>query len=110
MDPIKRAIGARIRERRLDKGYTQEKLAEKSGISPNYLSSIERGICFPRMHNLVTLMNCLECSADEIFCDVIDKAYAIREERINERMDNLSKTERNRILRVMEALLETYEE
>ena len=34
-------LGIRIREARKSKGYTQEKLSEMAGISPNYLSRVE---------------------------------------------------------------------
>ena len=34
-------LGVRIREARKAKGYTQEKLSELAGISPNYLSRVE---------------------------------------------------------------------
>ena len=109
MDPVKGAIGGRIKEIRIRKGYTQERLAEKSGISPNYLSSIERGICFPRMHNLVAIINALECSADEIFCDVIDYGYHVQSDVIGEKLAALPAEERNRICRVVEFWIETYE-
>ena len=36
-------IGSRIQEIRTQKGITQDQLSEKVGISPKYLSSIERG-------------------------------------------------------------------
>ena len=109
MDSVKEAIGGRIREIRMRKGYTQERLAEKSGISPNYLSSIERGVCFPRMRNLIALINALECSADEIFCDVIDYGYHVQSDVIWEKLAALPPEERNRICRVVECWIETYE-
>ena len=34
----------RVRERRLADGLSQEDLAERAGISRNYLSQIERGV------------------------------------------------------------------
>ena len=34
-------LGNRIREARKSKGYSQEKLSELAGISPNYLSRVE---------------------------------------------------------------------
>lgn len=38
-----RRIGKNISEYRLLRGYTQVQLAEQIGITPNYLSQIERG-------------------------------------------------------------------
>jgi len=36
-------FGDRVRKRRLDLGWSQEKLAEASGLHWTYISSIERG-------------------------------------------------------------------
>jgi transcriptional regulator with XRE-family HTH domain len=36
-------FGDRVRKRRQDLGWSQEKLAEKSGLHWTYISSIERG-------------------------------------------------------------------
>lgn len=38
------SFGQRVRTRRSDEGWSQEELAEKIGISRNYLSQIERGV------------------------------------------------------------------
>lgn len=48
-------IGARIVYFRKIKGLTQEQLAEKVGISPQYLSRIENG-SYPKSVSLSTLM------------------------------------------------------
>ena len=45
----KRLIGARIKSLRRGRGLTQEKVAEKTGISVNYLSRIERGLENPTL-------------------------------------------------------------
>ena len=46
-------IGERIKQERLDKGLTQETLAEKANISASFLGQIERG---ERKLSLVTLI------------------------------------------------------
>jgi transcriptional regulator with XRE-family HTH domain len=38
------AFGKKVRDRREEEGWSQEELAEKAGISRNYLSQIERGV------------------------------------------------------------------
>ena len=38
------SFGKRVRERREQESWSQEKLAEEVGISRNYLSQIERGV------------------------------------------------------------------
>jgi transcriptional regulator with XRE-family HTH domain len=41
--PVLDALGRAIRARRLERGYSQERLAEEAGIHPRYLSDVERG-------------------------------------------------------------------
>ena len=36
------AMGQKIRKRRLELNYTQEHLAELTGLTPNYIGAIER--------------------------------------------------------------------
>lgn len=38
------SFGRQVRDRRKQEGWSQEELAEKAGISRNYLSQIERGV------------------------------------------------------------------
>lgn len=39
----KSILGNRVRSLRLERGLTQEKLAEELGVTPRYLAGIERG-------------------------------------------------------------------
>lgn len=42
-DQGRRAFGRRVRELRQARGYSQEELAERSGLHRTYISSLERG-------------------------------------------------------------------
>ena len=72
---VEEIIGKRIQKIRLAKGYTQQQFAEMIGLSTNYFSDIERGKSSARLDKLVAIINALECSADDIFVDVIDYGY-----------------------------------
>ena len=48
-------IGKRIQLSRQNKGITQEKLAERAGISVVYLSKIENGRVYPTLETLSNL-------------------------------------------------------
>lgn len=63
----KKLIGLRIAEIRKQKGMTQDKLANKMGISSKYLSSIERGKENPTLDTLINLGQSLEADLGEIF-------------------------------------------
>ncbi|MBQ7522176.1 MAG: helix-turn-helix transcriptional regulator [Clostridia bacterium] len=56
-------LGKRIREERLNKGFTQEQLAEKVNISLNFMSLIENGKNMS-VQTLVNLANALDVSID----------------------------------------------
>ena len=101
---VEQMIGDRIQKIRQSKGYTQLQLAERIGLSTNYLSDIERGKSSARLDKLVAIMNALECSADDIFSDVIDCGYKIKVSRLSERMDILSPEERKKVFAVLETL------
>ena len=63
-------IGARIKGIRAKNRINQERLAERMGINPKYLSSIERGKENPTLNTLIKLSESLEVDLGEIFCVV----------------------------------------
>lgn len=64
---IKELTGLRIKELRRAKGMSQEMLAEKTGISSKYLSSIERGKENPTLETLIRLAEALSIELAEVF-------------------------------------------
>ena len=64
-------IGKRVKEAREKSEMTQTGLAEKADVSVTYISSIERGLSFPRGEVLVEILNALNVSADFVFSDVV---------------------------------------
>ena len=106
MELIEVLIGKRIKEQRKKNKLTQEQLSEKLGISKNHLSAIERGVYRVQIETLVMIINCLGCTADDLFCDVIDKGYLIKSSRLSEKIEKLSPEEQNRILAVVDTLVE----
>ncbi len=61
-------IGQRIREKRIEKGLTQEKLSELIGVGPSHMSHIESGSTVPSFEVFIAILNALGCSADELLC------------------------------------------
>ena len=106
MELIEVLIGKRIKEQSKKNKLTQEQLSEKLGISKNHLSAIERGVYRVQIETLVMIINCLGCTADDLFCDVIDKGYMIKSSRLSEKIEKLSPEEQNRILAVVDTLVE----
>ena len=65
----KTALGQRIRESRMEKGYTQQALANKAGIGLMYLGEIERGIKMPSLSVFIKIVDALDISADYVLRD-----------------------------------------
>lgn len=102
---IDQRIGAQIQKRRKQLGLTQEQFAEKVELSTNYISAIERGAAFPRCEKLIEIINCLETSADAIFCDVISHSQKYHSSRFAEDLEQLPFKERQRIFEILEFLI-----
>lgn len=65
------ALGQNVRRTREAKEITQEKLAEKAGLDPTYISGIERGLRNPGIKNVARLAKALGLSTSEL-CQGVD--------------------------------------
>ncbi len=74
---LKEGFGARLKEVRKSKGYTQEKLAEKLEITPRQLTRIETGINFPSVETLERLSLYLEIDLSSLFDFSWDNEYSV---------------------------------
>ena len=64
---IKKELGKKIKNIRISKGYTQEKLSEMAEISQRALSSIEIGENFVTSETLDKLLVALDITAEDLF-------------------------------------------
>ena len=71
----KKMFGKKLREARINNNLTQSELAEKIGISQNFLGDIERGIKLPSLSKLVLIANTLKVSLDFLFADSLDNIW-----------------------------------
>jgi len=60
-------FGARVRDLRLAKGYTQETFAEHCGFFRTYLSRIETGRANPTLNTIEVIATALDMSIAELF-------------------------------------------
>lgn len=67
------SIGLRIRELRKQKYWTQEKLAEKAEIAPDYLCRIELGKKHPSLKTILLIANALNTTVDDLLINVQKK-------------------------------------
>lgn len=64
---LRSLFGRRLKHLRKQKNFTQEQLAEVTGLSVEFLSNIERGINAPSFETLEKLAEALEVMFSEMF-------------------------------------------
>jgi transcriptional regulator with XRE-family HTH domain len=67
MQDIQKAFGKKVRELRLKKALSQEKLAELSGLHWTYIGSVERGERNISLNNIKKIADALEVKASDLF-------------------------------------------
>jgi transcriptional regulator with XRE-family HTH domain len=60
-------FGNRVRELRLEKGYSQEKLAELASLHRNYIGMVERGERNMTLLNIKKIARALNIETKELF-------------------------------------------
>ena len=92
-------IGKRITERRKKLGMTQEMLAEKGDLTPQFVSYAESGKRAMRPENVIKIAKALEVSADYLLTgDIVDKDLLI----LSDKMRKLSPE----MLRIVENIID----
>jgi len=71
--PHRTRFGRNVARLRARRKLTQEKLAEKVGVSARYLQSVEAGEYLPALPTLARLKSALRCDWNELFagCDKV---------------------------------------
>lgn len=91
-------FGNRFKACRERLGLTQEELAARTGLSVQYISCVERGKRYPWFDKMVILLNELGVSADEVFCDVVEKSVEHLSSFLGENFTALPVEEKENIL------------
>ena len=60
-------LSSKIREYRVEKSISQERLGELLGVSAQAVSKWERGICYPDISFLPVLAQLFECTVNDFF-------------------------------------------
>ena len=63
---IRLTFGHIVRRRRHELDLSQEQLAERAGLHPNYVGSVERGERNIALENIIALAKALECSPKDL--------------------------------------------
>ena len=103
-------LGKKIRERRKEKKYTLEQLAEKLDVSTTFIGQIERAKGKPSLETLVKIANVLEISTDSLlFGDLNNKSgnsHFIK--KVEELTETFTPDERELLLKNIEIIKRTF--
>ena len=92
-------VGRRITERRKSLGWTQEELAEKAELTPQFVSYAESGKRAMRPENLLKLSKALNVSTDYLLTgDIVEKDMLI----LSDKMKNLTPSQ----VRIIETIID----
>lgn len=100
-----RSIGANIRKYRKAKKLTQEALAERAGLSVNYIGAIERGEKLPSLETFIEIVNQIGVSTDCILQDVVTANYDLKVSMLNEKLSGLNSDQRMMVEDVVDAMI-----
>lgn len=98
-------VGMRIRQKRLEKSWRQEDLAEKANLSTSYVGMIERGEKCPSLETFIIIANTLEVSADVLLSGVLKNGYEVRMSEYAKRIGNLNKEKQKAVYNVLDVLI-----
>lgn len=102
----KEKFAQKIKEIRLSKGLTQEKVSEMIDVDPSHYSNIETSKTTPSMPTLVKLVNALNISYDELFeCAHLEDEEII-DEMIKTIYDRFSLQKKRRLYKILRAIEE----
>ena len=71
------ALGRQIRDRRTKAGLSLKELAEQAGLSPSFLSQLERGLARPRITSLHRVARTLGTTAQALLSTEETKPYSL---------------------------------
>lgn len=74
-EQIAGVIGEKIKQYRLENGWTQQELGSKIGISKNAIGNYEKGIRSPKKDTMFDLANAFEISIDDLFPQIRKDSY-----------------------------------
>lgn len=72
MQTVADLFGSTLRRLRREKGLSQERLAELTGLSTNFIGEMERGLKAPGLVVIVRLARALDVSVKDLLADFTD--------------------------------------
>lgn len=98
-------IGKNIQAVRMQQKLSREALAERSGLSANFIGNIERGEKAVSLDSFISIANGLGVSADVLLGSVLTNGYKIKTSMLCEQINTLSPKKREMVQDLLEILL-----
>lgn len=98
-------LGQRLREARVNKGYTRQALAMQADIGEVYLGEIERGLKMPSMNIFIKIIEALDISADYILRDELTSGSAFIFDEITDKLKGLTPQQRKTAADILDAYI-----
>lgn len=95
-------LGNNIKNIRKKANYTQEQFSEKLGVTPQFLSSVERGVAGISINTAINICNISKCSPNNLFKDIV------RSNKMIDKYDFLSDNDKKVIDKMIGFMLENY--
>lgn len=95
-------LGKRLRQIRIQKGYTQQTLAQKADIGTVYLGEIERGLKMPSLNIFIKIIEALEVSADYVLRDALSSGSSYIFDEITDKLKDLTPQQRTTITDIID--------
>lgn len=80
-------IGRKIRDLRVQKGLTQEELADRAELSKGFISQLERDITSPSIATLMDILQCLGTDLEEFFSGTASEQVVFKKSDYFEKLD-----------------------
>lgn len=105
-----KAIGARIRERRVKRGMTQDRLASKIDLSNPHMSNIERGKTKVSLPALVAIANALDITMDELLCDNLKRGKVIFDGEIGAEIAKCDERDTRALYEIIKVVVKSFQD
>lgn len=83
-------LGAAIRRRRIERGWKIAVLADKVGVSDDFIGKIERATDIPSLQTVVAIANALEVSVDSLLNNDLAVVDAALFDELNCLIENMN--------------------
>lgn len=102
------ALGAAIRRKRIERGWKIATLADKAGITEDFVGKIERATDIPSLQTVVAIANALEVGVDSLLRDDLVVVDASLCDELNSLVENMNPKKKKLFLQFMRSNLEFF--